>query len=466
MTPFEKPAVMRRQISQLAAGFALYAGFLLSKILAYQSGSSASPQWKILLILNVTELGAWVFWSIERHGWRLGAFLLPLPSICSLYSIASIGFLTAGFDVYPFPDSAVRDGMFIQSIAVTQLWIFTAILISPRITAQFGTRVAIWINNLRASRIGLSLFLTFGCVLAGIYVYNFHASGAADMLNTRSGDRAEILDTLETGKSWLITTAFMAWLMASAAILLSKSARRAIRPVHVCLWIGAVAGFFSAYGRLGNRREALIAIMFICALLLFQGRTRILAGLLAIALGLGTYVGIARSMRPDREISVDDASFYLTIFSEAVFPTYPLLDRINSHPDLLWGTSYLRLPAMIVPTFGLWEKPISLSQKFTNDYANGKTGYAYTPLAEGYANFGILGVIVAPLLWVFCESILIQRAVANPTRLGACIPAVAFLAFAFDINRGEFTIALSILLYSSLIWFYLRLCGLRLGQQQ
>jgi len=199
--------------------------------------------------------------------------------------------------------------------------------------------------------------------LAGIYVYNFHASGAADMLNTRSGERAEILDTLETGKSWLITTAFMAWLMASAAILLSKSARRAIRPVHVCLWIGAVAGFFSAYGRLGNRREALIAIMFICAFLLFQGRTRILAGLLTVALALGMYVGVTRSLNPSREISFDDATLYVDLFSEAVFPTYPLLDHISARHDLWWGSSYFRIPAMVAPTFGLWEKtPLPISK--------------------------------------------------------------------------------------------------------
>jgi oligosaccharide repeat unit polymerase len=459
MTHLVNGAVLRRQVIHLASGFALYAGFLLGKILAYELGSPSSPKWKILLILNLLELGAWIFWYLERNGWRTAAALLPIPSICSMYSVASVALLAAGLEIFPFPDSAVRDGMFIQSIAATQFWGLTGILISPRSAAQFGSRVAMWVNDARVSRMGLSLFVMCGCVLAGIYVYNFHASGAADMLDTRSGGRAEILDTLETGKSWLITSAFMAWLMASAVIFLSKSVKRAIRPLHLCCWIGAVAAFFSAYGRLGNRREALIAIMFICALLLFKGRTRILAGLLAVALGLGTYVGIARSMNPDRQISVDDASFYLTVFSEAVFPTYPLLDKISSHSDLSWGTSYLRLPAMIIPTFGLWEKPISLSQKFANDYGNGRMGYAYTPTAEGYANFGILGVVFAPLLWVFCESLLIWRAVANPIHLGACIPALVFLSLAFDINRGEFTaLAIELAIYSLLCWFYLSLC--------
>jgi O-antigen polysaccharide polymerase Wzy len=460
-------APLRRQSLRAIFGFGLYGGLLIAKVLAYVYGSPASPGWNVLLILNVVELGGWVFWSLERHGWRIGAALLPMPAICALYSIASVGLLAAGFDVYPFPDFAVREGMFIQSIAVTHFWAFTGVLLSPRTTAQFGSRVRTWINTIRASRIGLSVFVVFGCVLAGIYVYNFYASGAADMLNTLSGDRAQILDTLETGKSWLITAAFMVWLMASAVLVLSKSARTAIRPVHVCCWIGAVAGFFSAYGRLGNRREAATALMFVCALLLFKGRTRILAGLLTVALALGTYIGIARSMNPNREISVEDASLYLTMFSEAVFPTYPLLDRINSRTEWSWGASYLRLPGMVMPTFGLWEKPVSLSQKFANDYANGKMGYAYTPTAEGYANFGILGVVLAPLLWVFCELMVIRHAAANATRLGACIPALVFLSLAFDINRGEFaSIAISVLLYSSLIWFYLRLCGLGLGQRQ
>jgi oligosaccharide repeat unit polymerase len=460
MTHLEKPAVVRRQIIHLAFGIALYVGLLLGKILAYEFGSPASPQWKVLLTLNAIEICAWVFWLVKHHGWRIGAALLPLPAICSLYSIASLGMLTAGFDVYPFPDFAVRNGMFIQSIAVTHFWAFTGVLLSPRTTAQFGSRAKTWIDTIRASRIGLSVFVVFGCVLAGIYVYNFYASGAADMLNTLSGDRAAILDTLETGKSWLITAAFLVWLMVSAVLVLSRSARTAIRPVHVCSWLGAVAGFFSAYGRLGNRREAATALMFICALLLFKGRTRILAGLLIVALVLGTYIGIARSINPNREISVADASLYLTMFSEAVFPAYPLLDRINSRADLSWGASYMRLPGMVMPTFGLWEKPVSLSQKFANDYANGKMGYAYTPTAEGYANFGILGVVLAPLLWVFCESMLIRRAAASATRLGSCIPALIFLSLAFDINRGEFaSFAIELIMYSLLFWFYLYLCG-------
>jgi oligosaccharide repeat unit polymerase len=459
MTVFEKPEVMRRQVTQLALGIALYAGLLLAKILAYVYGSPASPGWKTLLILNAVEFGAWAFWSIERHGARIGAALVLIPSICSLYSIASVGLLTAGFDVYPFPDFAVRDGMSIQSIAVTHFWAFTGVLISPGSTAQFGTRVATWINIIGVSRMGLSFFVLFGCVLAGIYVYNFHASGAADMLNARTGDRAEILDTLETGKLWLITAAFMAWLMVSAVLLLSKSARATVRLAHVCCWIGAVVSFFSAYGRLGNRREASIALIFICLLLLFKGRTRILAGLLTTALGLGMYIGVTRSMNPNRQISVDDASLYVTMFSEAVFPTYPLLDRISSHSDFFWGASYLRLPGMIMPTFGLWKKPLSLSQKFANEYANGKMGYAYTPTAEGYANFGVFGVVVAPLLLVFCESMLIRHAAATPTRLGACIPALIFLSLAFDINRGESSsLAIEVTMYSLLCWFYFTLC--------
>jgi hypothetical protein len=199
--------------------------------------------------------------------------------------------------------------------------------------------------------------------------------------------------------------------------------------------------------------------MFICVLLLLKGRTRILAGLLITALALGMYVGVARSMNPDRQISVDDASLYVTFFSEAVFPTYPLLDRISSRADLSWGASYLRLPAMVMPTFGLWKKPLSLSQKFANDYANGKMGYAYTPTAEGYANFGIFGVVVAPLLLVLCESMLIRHAAAISTRRGACVPALIFISLAFEINRGESSsLAIEVTMFSLLCWFYFTLC--------
>jgi len=454
------------KLFEMPLAICIYLLSFVSKAIMWMQPTFSQANWRYLLIVNVVEAAAWIIWMLRRHGKQLAFVFLPLPLVCALYSSVSVALLAAGMDIYPFPDFAVREGMLLQSLFATHLWILTGLFFSRKGTGLFRTKVTDWVNGATVSSVGLFLFLIVGLVVAVLYVANFYASGAASLLQT-SGDRALILDTLETGKAWLLTAAFVAWLMACAILWLSPKARLLIKYTHTWSAVVIVVVFFSTYSRLGNRRELMIGVIFICLLLLFKGRTKLIAIVLAVAIAGGLYVGIARSSDSYTRSEMDAATFYLNLFGEAILPNYPLLDHVSSRHELWLGSSYLRLPGYISPSFGLWKKPESLSETFAKQYADGAMGYAYTPLGEGYANFGIVSAFLIPLLLVLSQRMLLQGALVTGRLAGVYLPAVlTFLSLPLDINRGEFvSIAFEIVLYSFLVWFYLWLCAMRFKGQ-
>lgn len=453
-------SVVPRGYSDFMLAYILYVGALFGKTLAYEYGVAASSEWRWLLILNLVEMGGWVFLVLKRHGIEDGSVILPLPTVCSLYSIISVALLAAGFDVYPFPDSAVREGMFLMALTATNFWFFTQLLISRKTTKRLHANVLSWCDEIKISRLGASLFLILGLVIVVTFIANFYTSGAASMLKDIGGDRAEILATLETGKTWLVMIAIMAWFMVCALLWLSKKARRSISPLHIWSTILITISFLIVYARLGNRRDMMTALIFVSVLLLIKGRKRMVGGILLIAVAWGMYVAIARSLNPDRESTMAAITTYETAFSEAIYPSFPLISHISSQHNLWWGTSYLRLPIYAVPSFGIWKKPMSLSETFAREFGNGTAGYAYTPLGEGYANFGALATCIVPLFLVLEERMLLELTFKMPRKGAACIPILIYLSLPLNINRGEFcAITIEITLYSLFVWLYLKLCS-------
>jgi oligosaccharide repeat unit polymerase len=305
-----------------------------------------------------------------------------------------------------------------------------------------------------------------GTVLTIAYVTNFYMSGAANALKAPVVDRGEVLTTLETGKIWLLTYAMLVWLMVCVLLWISKNASRSIRPLHICSAIIIALGFLTVYARLRNRRELMMALMFVCVLLLFKRRRKVVVALLIASVVLGLFVGVTRSMNLGQEGEVEALTFSENMFSEAIFPNYPLISEIGSHRELEWGASYLRVLGTIPPTFGLWTKPLSLSLKFELEYANNTMGYAYTPLGEGYANFGGAAAFMIPFVLVLSEHMLLRGAVAAGHRKGAFLFPLIFLSLPWDINRGEFAAILTeLVLFAALAWCYLKICSLNIRRQ-
>jgi hypothetical protein len=209
------------------------------------------------------------------------------------------------------------------------------------------------------------------------------------------------------------------------------------------------------------------AFLFTLVLFFFKGRRKLIISMTVIVISAGLFVGVSRAMSSSAVSELSEVQYFSTLFSEAIFPNYPLLHHITSGPNLLWGTSYLRLPALASPTFGLWDKPLYLSQKFALEYANNSMGYAYTPLGEGYANFGAVAAFIVPLLLVAQEGLLLGSTFLRASRLATCLPGLVFLSLALDIDRGEFaSIVVEMVIYSALFWVFLCLCRVGLKGQR
>jgi oligosaccharide repeat unit polymerase len=207
------------------------------------------------------------------------------------------------------------------------------------------------------------------------------------------------------------------------------------------------------YLLLGNRNEMAIVLIFISVLLCLRGRFWLVVSFSALCIPALLYVGLARGggLEGSAFEYSNPVTFYLNTLGEFVFPHYPLLDHISSRQDLWYGWSYLRFPATIFPTFGLWGKQISLALQFAEDTGGvGGMGYAYTPLGEGYANFGVASVIVVPLYITICGRICISR------KYGAPLFFLVFLSLSLNINRGEFvSIAQEMIILVTMLYGFL-----------
>jgi hypothetical protein len=434
--------------------------------------SFSQSDWQELLIVNIIECIAWVAWILEEHGKEIGAVFLALPLLFTVYTSISVGVLSVGLNVYPFTDAAVRIAMLLQSLMITNLWLFTAVFLSRRKSIALRARVLSMIESLAVSSSGVLAFSICGVAIAVSYLYRFYSSGAYRLLALSTRDRGELLIVIGAGRTWILTAAFAAWLMVCVVLWLSKEAKRVINRLQIVLQIAAILIFCSAYLRMGNRRELAQVLILSTILLLMKSRTRLVGIVVCVALLLGLYVGISRDFASGasdpqlaQEVATNPSSFYMDLFSEAIFPNYPLLDHIEERHPPVWGMTYLRLPGIMSPTFGLWKKPLSLSDEFSQQFVNGAIGFAYTPLGEGYYNFGRVAALITPLMLIACEFVLVRVALTNPRSSVAVLPILVFFSFSMDIVRGEFvTIATSIVIYTVLASGYLWLC--RLGARR
>lgn len=451
------PSALHRGHFDSIFAFILYVGVLFGKTLIYVSGSPASPLWKWLLVISVAEACGWTCWILRRHGARLGPVLLLFPLACTLYSAVPICLLAAGLDIFSFSDASVRSGMFMQSLMATHLWAFWGVMFSKKHGERCLARINGWFDTLSVSLTGVWMFILAGLVIAIACLVNFFISGAAGMVGSAS--RIELMATSETGKLWLLNLGFVAWLMICAVLWNSKKARATIGVWHVVSAMLAITMFMYQYLLLGNRNEMASVLIFVSVLLCLRGRVSLVVAFAALCIPAMLYFGLTRE-GPSQSLAFaysNSVTFYLNTLGEFVFPHYPLLDHISSRQDLWYGWSYVRFPATIFPTFGLWNKQVSLALQFSRAYGGvGGMGYAYTPLGEGYANFGVVSVIIVPLYLAICGRIFTSR------RFEAPLFFLVFLSLSLNINRGEFgSIAQEVIILVTMLYGFLAILRAR-----
>ena len=412
--------------------------------------------WRSLCTVNILEGFLWAVLFWRRYHDRYSLFLLALiPGANIFYTNVPIGLYIAGLDIFPFATKLVWKSFVLQSLMSSHLWAFMYLLFSREHALMLANRCKNWSLSLNASRFGLSVVSLLGLLISSVYLANFYTSGASALIGTTA--RAELSRSLETGKVWLMNYLFCTWLITYAVLLLSPVSRKAFRWHHIVISAIATSAFMFAYISVGNRRELMIAAIFIAVIIFLRGHGRfvLISGLSVVPLLL--FKGVTRSLNGLAVSSVDQITFYLNLLGEFVFPHFPLIYQMEKGRDLLLGSTYFNLPGYILPSFGLWEKTFSLSIVFSNEYANKLMGFGYTPLAEGFQNFGVCSIVLVPAL------ITLILYCATRLRSGFPIPILVAFSFALDINRGEFvTITFQGIIFSLGILFFLAMSRLEL----
>lgn len=381
-----------------------------------------------LAVAGALEAAGWT-WFLAREYRRAGAsdvFLL-FPLVSAVYASVPAAVLAAGIEVFPFEDRTIWLSVTMASLSVSILWGGFAYVLSPELALRVEAGIRSLPDRLRPTRLGMRLFLGVGAAMTAYYWWNYVASGASEAV--AEATRAELMGTVETGKTWLVQYLFACWSAVLVLILASPSARRSVPRAWLAAAVLEAVAFLAVYVRMGNRRELVFVLLFAAALAMARGRRRWVLTAAAVIVPLGVLLGVSRMGSQGGE-EFEEA--LLQAFGEFVYPHFPLMYNVENATGLAMGATYARLPANVVPSFGLWTKAEPLAKIFADTFAEGKMGYAYTPLAEGYLNFGMAATLVVPLLLLAALWTLARW------RAMSALPFLVFMAMALDVSRGDF----------------------------
>jgi hypothetical protein len=284
----------------------------------------------------------------------------------------------------------------------------------------------------------------FGFVLLIIYVDNYFSSGASTAVLNSS--RFEITKTVETGRIWLIQygmSAYFIWLVCYFSFANQKTQNLYFIILSLNLFISIFYLYF--YFQLGNRREVIAPVLFFIIIRYIKNNKFDLFPVLS-ALAALVWLGITRvSALQSSSIFLDDALF--AGLGEFLLISFPLNLYIESGTyDFRFGGTVFQSIAAGTPLISDAIKPMSLANEFVEIFSRSGIGYGFSPMAESYLNFGLVGAVIGPLALI--TTIWSVSKLSFPYR-GFAMLVLASLSF--DIFRGE---------SGSLFWQFIVIFGL------
>ncbi len=210
--------------------------------------------------------------------------------------------------------------------------------------------------------------------------------------------------------------------------------------------------FLYPYFLIGNRREIVIVLLVLLSVTLVLSRKNVKPAFFIAFLGLVLLAfGLQRSLMGKSVSDMDEIILYRNLFGEFIFPHYPLIYYLENglSDGFLFGSGYFKLPAYILPNFGLFEKAQTFAVIFSTEYSGRMMGFGFTPVAEGYLNFGIFSICIVPAFVALAMKSLLKFRLFFPFGF------LVMTGFALDINRGEFvTLTLQWLIFCICISFF------------
>lgn len=220
------------------------------------------------------------------------------------------------------------------------------------------------------------------------------------------------------------------------------------------LWAGLL--FVTLYYQfmIGARSELIYAALFAVALYQY-GIKKISARYLGMALILGMalaqYWSYARFWLPEgpiaaitvpaRAIAQDPTLLLPSRADEFQYPGAALLEILNSNTEFWYGRSYLRAFEDAIPFLTRFIGEIGANPSnwrlmtfHPKVYAEGG-GYGFSPVAEGYLNFGVAGVVLQLFLYGLLAGWLYRRLLGSGRLWGLLFWAGALPMFMFMAMR-------------------------------
>lgn len=179
----------------------------------------------------------------------------------------------------------------------------------------------------------------------------------------------------------------------------------------------------------GDRRLLLQAIMAVCSAAMFIGRKSVPVRMKHILVAVMAYLvfAIFGYLREQIPLLLSDAPpQYLVVESneknpllesakpensELAGPYFSVLYNAEQVRDYSLGASYVNTILTILPRVIYASKPLAPAQDLANTVHRGGTqfavaGWGYSPIAEAYLNFGVLGVCLMSAVWMSAFTVL------------------------------------------------------------
>lgn len=154
----------------------------------------------------------------------------------------------------------------------------------------------------------------------------------------------------------------------------------------------------------------------------------------------------------------NNEAFYTVTVGQFVVPFETLPQMIRSVGVTEWpwfGLSFLRSPLYLIPSFVFPDRPDALATWYMKHFYGGgyglNEGRAFFFLAEGYLNFGPLGIVIVAGAWGVLWSALHHWMVRGRDRLGTVLIYALVLGFMFRCIDGEFATIVAGITQQSLI---------------
>jgi len=258
--------------------------------------------------------------------------------------------------------------------------------------------------------IGLKVFLIVLITLGIFLAYMENQGGIEAYLLFLARGRSNLINAGELSGEWLVLFRFA---ILACLIWLGSDPNATRRPLF---WISVVIALAMQFLVSGSRSSVIIIIAIGVVIWMLRAQKisapRILVGIIVGLFLLGQLGSFRTSLwsgdvnwdtliEPSGVISVGQSIDELQERSGSSNPLYPILARVPSEIDLLYGRSYLTLLTTPIPRAWWPEKPRSTGAEVGEIFLNTLAPTPPGVIGEAYWNFHIPGVVLVFLLFGF-----------------------------------------------------------------